>query len=51
MLSDDGIFYEQWVEMLPACLMAMRFLGHKTLGYAPFTVNHGLLPRVPLQDY
>ncbi len=31
--------------------MGLRFLQHKVLGYAPFTVIHGTLPKVPLTEY
>ena len=31
--------------------MGLRFLQHKVLGYAPFTVIHGLLPKIPLIEY
>lgn len=51
MLSEEGRYYHEWVELLPACLMSLRFLQQKTLGVAPFTVIHGLIPKIPLRDY
>lgn len=51
MLSEDDKYYSDWLEVLPACLMGLRFLQHKTLGLAPFTVIHGLIPKVPLRKY
>lgn len=42
LLSDKDRYFENWVELLPSCLMAVRFLTHRTLGYSPFTVIHGL---------
>ena len=51
MLSEDDKFYSDWLEVIPACLMGLRFLQHKTLGLAPFTVIHGLIPKIPLRDY
>jgi hypothetical protein len=51
MLSEDGKYYSEWIEVLPSCLMGLRFLQHKTLGFSPFTVIHGLIPRVPLRKY
>jgi hypothetical protein len=50
-LSEDGIYYEDWDAFLPTCLMGLRFLDHKTLGYSPFLVCHGTIPRIPLQHY
>ncbi len=31
--------------------MSLRFLQQKTLGFAPFTIVHGLIPKIPLRDY
>ena len=31
--------------------MSLRFLQHKVLGHAPFTIIHGMIPRVPLPIY
>lgn len=51
MLSEGGVTVQDWDDLLPAILMGMRFLQQKVLGYSPFTVVHGLVPRVPLQKY
>lgn len=48
-LSEEGKFYENWVDLIPACLASLRFLHNRSHGYAPFEVLHGLSPRVPLK--
>ncbi len=51
MLTEDGKYFNEWIALLPAVLMGLRFLQQKTLGFAPFTVIHGLIPKIPLRDY
>lgn len=49
MLKQQTLDETDWVSCLPACLVGLRFYQHKVLGIAPFTVCHGMMPRVPVK--
>ena len=41
-------FDDEWVEALPATLLAMRTSVNRTTGFTPFFLEHGREARVPV---